>query len=791
MKYLLPLILISSVIFGQIAPPVAIKNPTIRADFRSFSLVGGTIWAISYEFGLRSLVLKSMDSGESWQVYSPSVFRAADNLTAISFPSSEVGYVAGNGGRIYKTTNGGVIWSDVSDTVLYSGGINGLYFFDANSGFAAGSSSGGSNILRTTNGGATWSLVTSPSSSTAYDIYFDTPQNGWITCGSGIFLRTTDGGSSWFSTNVTGTSSTIYSIRKADASTYYMTGTSGQVYKSTNAGVSFASVTSPQNLPIYSSEFWDANNGIVFGSNGATYRTTNGGTSWTLIPQLGGEVIRGSIRIGNTILAGAYKSTLHKSTNLGTDWTYPLSPYRDFWGIYKKSATEYITCGDRGEIHYTTNAGASWIRVPTRPTTQILYDVLWFGNYIYTCGRNGEYHISSNMGSTWASSSVGSNQTRHYKMFFLNETTGYMVNNDGNIYFTTDRGLNWNSRAIIPSTILYDIKMLSPNVGYTVGSGERILKTTDGGTTWSHGNMATPAGQVLGLYMLSEQTGYISGENGAVYKTNNGFQTVTLLTDTIALQGKLIHDVYAFNEQNITAVGQGGVILNSFGSMLTQAFQTLYGEDIIAVDGRGAQSMVMAGAGGTVYYFDGILPVELTSFSASAINGKIHLLWSTATESNNRGFSIERKSEGTWQGIGFIPGAGNSTTRRIYTFIDKNPLFGKNIYRLKQIDYDGTVTYSYQAESDNQLPAVFEIEQNYPNPFNPSTTFSFRLAHESRVTITIYDVTGSIVATAYEGKLQAGRHAVDFQAADLAGGIYIYKITAGSSSASGKMTLLK
>lgn len=791
-KILLFLVTIFTIgIFGQIAPPTAIKQPTIRADFRSFSYTGTTLWAVAYEFGFRSLVLKSTNSGDTWQIFAPAIFRAQDNLTAIHFPDNNTGYVGGTGGKIYKTTNAGLIWTDVSDTVLYSGGINGMYFSDVNNGFAVGSSAAGSNILRTTNGGTNWSAVPTPVSSTAYDIYFDTPQNGWVTCGSGVFLRTTDGGATWFNTTVTGTTSTIYSIRKADATTYYMTGTSGQVYRSTNSGVNFASVTSPQNLPFYSSEFSDANNGIVFGSNGVTYKTTNGGTSWTLIPALAGEVIRGSIKIGNTIIAGAYKSTIHKSTDMGVTWSYPLSPYRDFWGVYRKSANEYIVCGDRGEIHYTTNAGANWTRVPVRPTTQILYDVIWTGNYIYTCGRNGEYFISSDMGSSWTLRSVGSNQTRHYKLYFLNETTGYMVNNDGNVYYTTDRGMTWNSRAIIPSTILYDIKMINTSTGYTVGSGERIFKTTDGGTTWSHGTMATPAGQVLGLYMLNETTGYISGENGSVYRTTDGFQNITLLTDTVALQGKLIHDVYAYDMNNITAVGQGGTILNSFGTNLIQAFQTVFGEDIIAVDGRGAQSMVMSGASGTVYYFDGFLPVELTSFRAESKNGAVLLQWITATETNNRGFAVEKRSGELWSEIGFVPGAGNSASRRSYTFTDLEAGLGKTAYRLKQIDYDGAFIYSPEIEVDNNAPSVFLLEQNYPNPFNPSTTFGFQLMSESFVKLSIFNIQGEEITTLFNDKLPAGRHAVDFDASELSSGVYIYRITAGSFTASGKMTLMK
>ncbi|MCC6549946.1 MAG: T9SS type A sorting domain-containing protein [Ignavibacteriaceae bacterium] len=793
-KYLLVvLILISCTSFAQLTEPLPIKHPTIRADFRFYKYTGNKLWTIGYNFAIRSFIGRSTDQGDTWQIDYPSIFKPDDNINALAFPTETTGYVGGSNGVIYKTTTSGTIWTEVTDTNVYMGGINDIHFFDEQNGLAAGSNSKGYYMIRTTNGGQTWTGVTTPTTSTCYQFYFDTPQNGWVTTGSGRFMRTTDGGATWTLATVTGTTSTIYSIRKADASTYFMTGTAGQVYRSTDGGVSFASVTSPANLPLYSSEFTDANNGYVFGSNGAAYRTTNGGTNWTVIPELAGEVIRGSIRIGNRILTAGYRSTMHISTDAGLTWTNPTSPYRDFWGIYKESATNYITCGDRGEIHYTTNGGGTWTRVPVRPTTQLLYDVVKFGNYIYASGRNGEFHRSSNLGVSWTSSMVGSNTTRHYKMFFFNETTGFMVNNDGNIYYTTDRGANWTSRFIVPSTILYDIKFVNTQLGYAVGSGERIFKTTDGGTTWANGNMVSPAGQLLGLYMLNDTVGYVTGENGAVFRTYDGFQSVFLMTDTVALAGKLMHDVFAYDINNVYAVGQGGTFLRTINaSQFGQWGQTLYGEDLIAVDGRGSQGLVLCGADGTVYFHDGILPVELTSFTAKAEKGKVTLEWITSSEVNNRGFAIERNTNGTWNEIGFVAGAGNSAVENIYSYTDRYAPEGMVQYRLRQMDFSGTYEYSSVIEVNNSnVPDAFALEQNYPNPFNPATTFSFTLAQESDVTLSVFDIQGNKVADVINEKMQAGRYAVDFNASELSSGVYIYKITAGTYSAVRKMTLLK
>ncbi|MBA3972221.1 MAG: hypothetical protein H0X46_08780, partial [Bacteroidetes bacterium] len=89
------------------------------------------------------------------------------------------------------------------------------------------------------------------------------------------------------------------------------------------------------------------------------------------------------------------------------------------------------------------------------------------------------------------------------------------------------------------------------------------------------------------------------------------------------------------------------------------------------------------------------LPIELLSFTGySASNGN-QLTWSTATEINNDYFDIERSSNGAdFSKIGTLDGNGNSITTIVYNFTDATPLTGINYYRLKQVDYNGSFSYS-------------------------------------------------------------------------------------------------
>ncbi len=94
-------------------------------------------------------------------------------------------------------------------------------------------------------------------------------------------------------------------------------------------------------------------------------------------------------------------------------------------------------------------------------------------------------------------------------------------------------------------------------------------------------------------------------------------------------------------------------------------------------------------------------------------------------------------------------------------------------------------------ETGDQLPQKFELFQNYPNPFNPSTTIAFELPRAGRVTVEVYDLLGGLIERAELGTLSAGRHTYDFDASDLASGIYLYRVKAGGQSAIRKMALLK
>jgi len=188
-----------------------------------------------------------------------------------------------------------------------------------------------------------------------------------------------------------------------------------------------------------------------------------------------------------------------------------------------------------------------------------------------------------------------------------------------------------------------------------------------------------------------------------------------------------------------------------------------------------------------------IIPVELVSFTAVSEGKNVILKWKTATELNNRGFELQRMSDGIpFKGIAFISGGGTTSSLTDYSYNDKNLGSGSYVYRLKQQDFDGSFTYSEEIQIDvTNAPDDFSLSQNYPNPFNPFTKIRFSIPQSENVTLKIYDVIGNRVATIVDEMKSSGDYNIIFNAEEFSSGVYYYSLEAGSYVATKKMTLLK
>lgn len=190
-----------------------------------------------------------------------------------------------------------------------------------------------------------------------------------------------------------------------------------------------------------------------------------------------------------------------------------------------------------------------------------------------------------------------------------------------------------------------------------------------------------------------------------------------------------------------------------------------------------------------------VIPVELVSFSAVSDKNNVTLNWTTAAEINNRGFEIERSLKNSevlnWVTIDFIDGKGTTSNTTNYSFTDRNVDAGVYVYRLRQLDYDGSFEYSQKVEVEISLPLHYSLEQNYPNPFNPTTTINYSIPQAGDVRIILYDVLGNQVKTLTDTQHDAGKYEILFDASGLSSGVYYYRIQSGEFTSTKKLILMK
>ncbi len=163
-----------------------------------------------------------------------------------------------------------------------------------------------------------------------------------------------------------------------------------------------------------------------------------------------------------------------------------------------------------------------------------------------------------------------------------------------------------------------------------------------------------------------------------------------------------------------------------------------------------------------------ILPVNLTSFTATRSDDKVQLKWVTASEQNNMGFEVQRSSDGSnFTGIGFVNGNGTTNQENTYYFTDQSPQTGKNYYRLKQVDIDNRVTYS--GIRSIEIGVANRGIQLFPNPSHSLITVTNIKAGDQ---MSIFNTQGNLVM---RKRANNGQEIISI--GTLPSGVYLLQVT--------------
>ena len=414
------------------------------------------------------------------------------------------------------------------------------------------------------------------------------------------------------------------------------------------------------------------------------------------------------------------------------------------------NSSDHIFLGtiESGAFRSTDN-GENWTQINNGLTTSnVLTLAINSSDQIFAGSTYGVYR-STNNGDNWIH--INNGLTNTLVLTLAINSGGYVFagTQGGGVFLSTNNGGNWSqiNNGLSNTNVLS--LAINSNDHIFAGTSDGVFRLTNYGGSWLH--IGLPAIEVKSLTINS--IGHIfagTDMNGVYRSTNNGDSWIQINSGLIYTEGTS----FAINSEGYIFVGNYmGIVYRSTASTI---------------------------------------PVELISFIAVANTDVVELNWATATETNNSGFSIERKSTNSeYSEIGFVPGFGTITETKSYSFTDSKISAGIYAYRLKQIDFDGSFEYSDEVEVQVSTPLVFLLVQNYPNPFNPSTNISWQSPISSWQTLKIYDVLGNEVATLANEYKPAGAYEIEWDASEFLSGVYFYQLKTENYFETKKMILLK
>ncbi len=187
------------------------------------------------------------------------------------------------------------------------------------------------------------------------------------------------------------------------------------------------------------------------------------------------------------------------------------------------------------------------------------------------------------------------------------------------------------------------------------------------------------------------------------------------------------------------------------------------------------------------------LPVEIATFTARIDGQNAQLFWQTVSENSNAGFRIQRRVGSGWKPVSFIDGAGTTSESQTYHYRDTNlPYEADSVtYRLKQVDIDGTISFSGTRTLKIGTPDKLALQAPFPNPVQGQVTLRYALPMKADVSIRIYDVLGRQVETIRRGTEDAGRKEVPISTSRLSSGTYFVRIEADERMGTKQLTVMR
>ena len=509
---------------------------------------------------------RTSDGGNTWALtYSNNAIGVND----LQFPTPQTGYLVGNLGAVLRSDDGGTTWNNISNSSI-NGSLQSVWFTSPEVGFAGRTSTFG--MYKTTDGGQTWSQNFSYYFTNCYSIRFLSNTFGFAGANGNAIFRTTDAGQTWSLVSNPGLSEYIRCFDFAD-SLQGIALAGGYIYRTTNGGITWSSTFYTGNLrsgalsPDGHAVVGNLTGGIRISSNyAATFADAN--------PEAGNQTFR-RIRFYNNTAngwVGGDGGKVLKTINYGTTWQLQTAaPYVDYINdMALLSASRVLLCSSDGKIVSTTNGGNSFTTQTldaTGPLNAIHFPTATTG---YVCGNTGKLWKSTNGGNTFSPINISGVTQNLTELHFPSASVGYVLDEFSQLRKTINGGTSFTVLNNVTVGSAKQLWFLNDTTGYVLSNNGAVYRTTNGSTFTPAGNTCLQT--VFDLYCLNDSTcfavGSFTNASCDVSFTSNRGESWTNLTFPYAYAGCGVH---AIDTATIWLVGQNQTIIRrGTGGILTQ-----------------------------------------------------------------------------------------------------------------------------------------------------------------------------------------------------------------------------
>ncbi|MGE8553978.1 MAG: YCF48-related protein [Chryseobacterium jejuense] len=543
----------------------------------------------------------------------------------------------------------------------------------------------------------------------------------------------------------------------------FVCGSTGVIYKTTNGGANFTSISLSINTTLNDVFFINPNIGFVSGDNGTLYKTTNQGANWTPIP-LNTTGIDKILFINDTEgYVTGNNGGIFKTTDQGNSWTTLTTntPYRLF--DIKYNAGKLYAVGQDNRLLKSSDMGQTWTQqrlMDTFPYNN-LHSIGFVNGTIVIGGKSNIY--KSTNGTNWSILVPGVYPSTLKSISFGNDNKGTIVGNQSGysvVYYTEDGGHNWiNKKATFALDAFKGVHIRENGKGVLIGNGSHSF-TSDFGKTWDNGT-ATNHPTFVSPFWLKNNGDLLLGTTSPYSLANNGIHLLTTsytsqftptdVVETIQFYNDMIG--YAGTYKNLYKTTDGGLTWNIIYTLPTSiTYINIVNANKIQIGTNNHMYYTSNNAGST--------------WTENTDQNKYHYIDELTGYYFDPSRNVYRTTDGGLTSQLVVPtsdyfNSDLNTIHAIKYFKNKIIAVG-SLSDIFIVEFSDQSLGTHESEKTKDNPAI----QIYPNPTTASVFFNTPVALDK---VQVYDVQGKIMAFTKENNginishLGAGAYFIKFE----------------------------